>query len=208
MQMSHKFKQGHANGLWLVDFDPSCLFSLSKDGCRKISSMHEFQVLRGQFLIKFLKAFHGKYYWYCTVNDLINAYSQMNASYSINAPHEVLCFIVLYCIALHCIALHCIALHCIALHCIALHCIALYWTLPSNKRHASNRRPYLRKANLVKRDRSSYKHNSPYWMSPTSQTLYRSLLTRTTKRPTKRPTMPTWLTQMAMKTSISNYALH
>ena len=64
-----------------------------------------------------------------------------------------------------------------------------------------NRPSYARKGNLVKRDRSSCKYNSPYWMSPTSQTLYRSLLTRTSKR----RTMPTWLTQMAMKTSISNY---
>ena len=28
----------HANGLWLVDFDLSCLFSMSKNGCRRITS--------------------------------------------------------------------------------------------------------------------------------------------------------------------------
>ena len=32
--------KGHVSGLWLVDFDPSCLLSLSKDGWRKISAMH------------------------------------------------------------------------------------------------------------------------------------------------------------------------
>ena len=39
MEISHKFKS-HASGLWLVDFDPSCLLSMSKDGCRKIAAMH------------------------------------------------------------------------------------------------------------------------------------------------------------------------
>ena len=32
--------KGHVSGLWLVDFDPSCLLSLSKDGWRNISAMH------------------------------------------------------------------------------------------------------------------------------------------------------------------------
>ena len=31
---------GYVSGLWLVDFDPSCLLSMSKDGWRKISAMH------------------------------------------------------------------------------------------------------------------------------------------------------------------------
>ena len=32
--------KGHASGLWLADFDLSCLQSMSKDGRRKISAMH------------------------------------------------------------------------------------------------------------------------------------------------------------------------
>ena len=31
--------KGRASGLWLVDFDPSSLFSMSKDGCRKITAI-------------------------------------------------------------------------------------------------------------------------------------------------------------------------
>ena len=36
MEMSHE--KGHASGLWLVDFDPSCL-SMSNDGCQKITAI-------------------------------------------------------------------------------------------------------------------------------------------------------------------------
>ena len=32
--------KGHASGIWLVDFDPSCLLNRSKDAWRKISAMH------------------------------------------------------------------------------------------------------------------------------------------------------------------------
>ena len=32
--------KSHVSGLWLVDFDPSCFLSMSKDGWRKISVMH------------------------------------------------------------------------------------------------------------------------------------------------------------------------
>ena len=31
--------KGYARGLWLVDFDPSYLFSMSEDGCRKITTI-------------------------------------------------------------------------------------------------------------------------------------------------------------------------
>ena len=31
---------GHASGLWLVDFDPSCLLNMSKDAWRKVSAIH------------------------------------------------------------------------------------------------------------------------------------------------------------------------
>ena len=43
--------KGHANGLWLVDFDPSCLFSSWKDGWRKKSGMHDTErILNFKFL--------------------------------------------------------------------------------------------------------------------------------------------------------------
>ena len=32
--------KGYVSGLWLVDFDLSCLLSMSKDGWQKISAMH------------------------------------------------------------------------------------------------------------------------------------------------------------------------
>ena len=32
--------KSHGSGLWLVDFKPSCLLSISKDGWWKISAMH------------------------------------------------------------------------------------------------------------------------------------------------------------------------
>ena len=31
--------KGHARGLWLVDFNPSCLLTMSKDGCQKITAI-------------------------------------------------------------------------------------------------------------------------------------------------------------------------
>ena len=36
--------KGHVSGLWLVNFDPSCLLSMSKDGWRKISAISAMHV--------------------------------------------------------------------------------------------------------------------------------------------------------------------
>ena len=45
--------KGHANGLWLVDFDPSCLFSSSKDGWRKKSVMDDTERILRFYTVNF-----------------------------------------------------------------------------------------------------------------------------------------------------------
>ena len=41
--------KGHASGLWLVDFDLSCLSSMSQDACQKITAIHVPGVFRQNF---------------------------------------------------------------------------------------------------------------------------------------------------------------